>query len=88
MPGRVRGSVLTCAGFGEAGEGEIVAHRRMHEDVDLSAAVPEIAARLRRELAADRERVNRGVAETAQPLGERDRERLRALGYLESRAPR
>ncbi len=52
-------------------------------DVDLSPAAPELAARMRRRLAAVRERVATGVPVTPQRLDEGDREALRALGYLE-----
>jgi hypothetical protein len=51
--------------------------------VDLTAAAPQIAARLRRRLWELRERVDSGVSETLQELSEEDREILRALGYLE-----
>jgi len=62
-------------------------HALGRESVDLSAAAPQIAARLRQKLWELRERVDRGVAETRQELSEEDRESLRALGYLESDAP-
>ena len=57
-------------------------HELGRETVDLSAAAPQIAARLRQRLWKLRERVAPGVSETRQELSEEDRENLRALGYL------
>jgi arylsulfatase A-like enzyme len=62
-------------------------HELGRESVDLSAAAPQIAARLRQRLWELRERVAPGVPETRQELSEEDRESLRALGYLESDDP-
>ena len=59
-------------------------HELGRESVDLSAAAPQIAARLRQKLRKLRERVAPGVSETRQELSEEDRESLRALGYLEN----
>ena len=58
-------------------------HELGRESVDLSAAAPQVAARLRQKLWKLRERVAPGVSETRQELSEEDRESLRALGYLE-----
>jgi choline-sulfatase len=52
-----------------------------HADVDLAAAAPQVASRLRGRLAHLRARTA-GVPETRQQLGEDDRAELRALGYL------
>lgn len=59
-------------------------HRLGHEDVDLTAAAPQLAARMRGDLDALRARIDRGASETPQTLSERDRELLRGLGYLET----
>ncbi len=61
-------------------------HELGRESVDLAAAAPQIAARLRRRLRELRKRVDSGVSETHQELSEEDRESLRALGYLENDA--
>jgi choline-sulfatase len=62
-------------------------HELGRESVDLSAAAPQIAARLRQSLWELRKRVDPGVSETRQELSEEDRESLRALGYLENDDP-
>jgi arylsulfatase len=61
-------------------------HRLGNDAADVSASAPEVAARLRRELAARRLRLQGGVEAVPQALSEADRESLRALGYLEEDA--
>jgi hypothetical protein len=57
--------------------------RRGHEDVDLAAAAPQIAQPMRQRLKRIRSRMARGRAEVRQELSEREREKLRALGYVD-----
>jgi arylsulfatase len=93
----LRGSETARYGLVDEGYKFIVSERegvfdgRLHElgreDVDLGAAAPQVASRLRQRLWELRERVDRGVSETRQQLSEEDRESLRALGYLESDDP-
>ncbi len=58
-------------------------HPLGREDVDLSPAAPQVAASMRQQLRAVRSRMERGAPETRQALSDADRDRLRALGYLE-----
>ena len=58
-------------------------HALGREDVDLSPAAPHIAASMRQRLRAVRSRMERGAPETPQALSDADRDKLRALGYLE-----
>jgi arylsulfatase len=58
-------------------------HRLGQEDVDLTPGAPQVAARMRRALDALRGQLDRGVGETRQDLSDADRDRLRALGYVE-----
>ena len=53
------------------------------EDADLSAAAPQVAARMRARLGALRAELRPIVAPSAPELSTEDRERLRALGYLD-----
>lgn len=62
-------------------------HELGRESVDLSAAAPQVAARLRGRLWELRKRVDRGISETRQELSKEDRRSLRALGYLEEEHP-
>ena len=57
--------------------------RRGREGVDLTAAAPQVAARMRRDLLRFRKLVDRGRSETRQELSEAEREQLRALGYVD-----
>jgi len=57
--------------------------RSGHEDVDLSAPAPQMAARMRRRLETLRQRYDHGASERKQKLTEEDAAKLRALGYLE-----
>ena len=57
--------------------------RRGREGVDLTAAAPQVAARMRRDLMRFRKRLDRGQNETRQVLSEAEREQLRELGYIE-----
>ena len=57
--------------------------RMGREDVDLSAAAPQIARELRLRLVEMRSEVDRGVPESRQELSAEDIETLRALGYGE-----
>jgi arylsulfatase A-like enzyme len=59
-------------------------HELGRERVDLSAAAPQIAARMRQKLWEFRRRVDSGVSETRQEISDEDREILQALGYVES----
>ena len=58
-------------------------HAVGREDADLAAASPQVASRLRERLAALRASTVAVVDAEAQQLDAEDRERLRALGYLE-----
>lgn len=60
--------------------------RRGHEDVDLTAAAPQVAARLRRELEAVHDRYHRAPESRAEPDAA-ERARLEALGYAAPGAP-
>ena len=57
--------------------------RRGREDVDLTAPAPQEAARLRALLESLMERYRRVDVESRRELSAADREKLRALGYLE-----
>ena len=57
--------------------------RRGRDEVDLAAAAPQIASRMRQRLKHIRARMARGRAEVRQELSEQERESLRALGYVE-----
>jgi len=57
--------------------------RRGSEDVDWTAAAPQLAARMRAGLGRLRQSVGVAVPETPQQLDENDRAELEALGYLE-----
>ena len=68
-------------------EGRLV--HREREEVDLTAAAPQLAAELRARLDAVRDEVNVAKQpELRQKLSEEDREGLRALGYVERAAER
>jgi arylsulfatase A-like enzyme len=60
-------------------------HRLGEEDVELGAAAPQVAARLRQRLEAFRQALVR-APETRPELTEAEREQLRGLGYLEDPA--
>ena len=60
-------------------------HRLGAEDVELGAAAPQVAARLRERLEAFRNGLVR-APETRPELTEAEREQLRGLGYLEEPA--
>jgi arylsulfatase A-like enzyme len=60
--------------------------RRGRDEVDLAAAAPQIAARMRKRLMRIRARMGSGRSEVVQELSEQDRESLRALGYVEEPA--
>jgi arylsulfatase A-like enzyme len=60
-------------------------YRVGREGVDLSPAAPQLAAEMRERLDQLRSGLERGE-ETVQPLSDADREKLRALGYLEGPA--
>jgi arylsulfatase len=58
--------------------------RREREEVDLTPAAPQIALKMRRQLFDFRRELIRGAPAIQQPaLSEADRDKLRALGYLE-----
>jgi hypothetical protein len=57
--------------------------RRAHEPVELAAAAPQIAAALRERLAGLRALYVTGRPEQRQEFSPEDRDRLRALGYME-----
>ena len=58
--------------------------RRAREEVDLTAAAPQVVADLRKRLNALREEVNAARRpESRQEISEKGREKLRALGYIE-----
>lgn len=62
-------------------------HRLGDESVDLTAAAPQLASKMRQRLVELRARVASDVPETPQRLDESDRARLRELGYLGEEAP-
>ena len=53
------------------------------EEVDVASDAPEITAALRAKLLAFREKMTRGPSEIRQELTPADREKLRALGYVD-----
>jgi arylsulfatase len=57
--------------------------RRGRGGIDLSAAAPQIAGRMRKRLKRIQSRMERGRAETRQELSQEEREHLRALGYVD-----
>jgi choline-sulfatase len=57
--------------------------RRDRDDVDLTPAAPQLAAELRERLQGLMERYRRVEVESRRDLSAADREKLRALGYLE-----
>jgi arylsulfatase len=62
-------------------------YRLGNEEVNLAAPAASVAARLRQELKALRERYDRGAPEQATPLTEERRAQLEALGYLHEPEP-
>jgi arylsulfatase A-like enzyme len=63
-------------------------HPLGRDDVDLSPAAPHVAASMRKRLRTLRSRMERGAPETPQVLSDADRDKLRALGYLEQATER
>jgi arylsulfatase A-like enzyme len=58
-------------------------HPLGRDDLDLSPAAPQLAASMRKQLRAVRSRMERGAPQRPQALSDADRDKLRALGYLE-----
>jgi arylsulfatase A-like enzyme len=65
---------------GEVWDGRLT--RRGGDGLDLSAAAPQLAARLRRKLEGKMQRYRRVTVESRREPSEGDREKLEALGYL------
>jgi len=57
-----------------------------HEDHDLAHSDPDRVASMRESLTRLRAKLSHGRIETRQRLSEADEHRLRALGYIETRA--
>ena len=58
-------------------------YRLGDDETDLAAANPQAAARLRERLADLRGKLDRSTAERRPDLSDDDREKLRALGYID-----